>query len=602
MALARAYLGAKQLEDAAAIFEQCFDVSKSQWLAHYLSAVIHSKLGNHEQAARLFEVCFDLDPDRAEPLMRLAEVAIAADNLSVARKLLDVIVQMPSPAVSDYLEPSIYRYQARLLAAELALQSKDMESAASYLNPLLHTPHIPSQDQARITQLKNNLKFRPGVPPEDRTASKLSDASSTPKLTVGMATYDDFHGVYFSIMSILLHHAEDLSAVEILVIDNNPSSEHGLAVKHLCERARYTRYIAASEYTGTAVRERVFVEARGDFVLCMDCHVLLHLGALKQLLRYINDNPRSNDLLHGPLIYDNQEIYSTHMEPRWNSGFYGVWGTDERGQYADAKPFEIPLQGLGLFACRRTQWPSFNLRFRGFGGEEGYIHEKFRQRGGKVLCLPFLRWTHRFQRPGGTSYENRWEDRVRNYLLGWREMGMDSEAALDHFSDMISDESVAKLNAEVVWEQRSVFWGFDTIFGLASSDEVWQAGLPLLQRHGIHRVCRRVVDTATLAEKLTARDCLGLPNIVLLNLESLINTEFAELPELSKAIESCQQQPESLQGVYPNAERRTKLEAEWLVAILQPSSFAAAAAQLVELAASKKEGRLQAAPSLEARR
>lgn len=40
------------------------------------------------------------------------------------------------------------------------------------------------------------------------------------------------------------------------------------------------------------------------------------------------------------------------------------------------------MQGLGIFACRRDVWPGFNPRLRGFGGEEGYIHEKFRRAGG----------------------------------------------------------------------------------------------------------------------------------------------------------------------------------------------------------------------------
>jgi len=83
---------------------------------------------------------------------------------------------------------------------------------------------------------------------------------------------------------------------------------------------------------------------------------------------------------------------------------------DTGGVDADNIPFEITMQGLGLFACRRTAWQA-SIRVRGFGGEEGYIHEKIRRRGGRVLCLPFLRWMHRFERPMGTPYSNRWEDR-----------------------------------------------------------------------------------------------------------------------------------------------------------------------------------------------
>jgi hypothetical protein len=59
---------------------------------------------------------------------------------------------------------------------------------------------------------------------------------------------------------------------------------------------------------------------------------------------------------------------------------------------------------MGVFSCRKGAWPGFNPMFRGFGGEEGYIHEKFRQAGGRCLCLPWLRWTHRFGRPAGIGY------------------------------------------------------------------------------------------------------------------------------------------------------------------------------------------------------
>ncbi len=71
---------------------------------------------------------------------------------------------------------------------------------------------------------------------------------------------------------------------------------------------------------------------------------------------------------------------------------WGIWGTDPRGLDPEGEPFEIPMQGMGVFSCRQSAWQGFNPLFRGFGGEEGYIHEKFRQAGGRCLCLPWLRW------------------------------------------------------------------------------------------------------------------------------------------------------------------------------------------------------------------
>ena len=61
---------------------------------------------------------------------------------------------------------------------------------------------------------------------------------------------------------------------------------------------------------------------------------------------------------------------------------YGTWDNSGLADDPDAPPFEIPMQGMGLFACRRAAWPGFNQAFRGFGGEEWYIHEKFRRADG----------------------------------------------------------------------------------------------------------------------------------------------------------------------------------------------------------------------------
>ncbi len=51
---------------------------------------------------------------------------------------------------------------------------------------------------------------------------------------------------------------------------------------------------------------------------------------------------------------------------------YGIWGADPRAADPVAPPFEIGMQGLGAFACRRFAWNGLNPRLRGFGGEEGF--------------------------------------------------------------------------------------------------------------------------------------------------------------------------------------------------------------------------------------
>ena len=262
-----------------------------------------------------------------------------------------------------------------------------------------------------------------------------------PKLTIGMPTYDDYDGVYFSLQALRLYHPEILDSTEFLVTDNHPDGACAARLKALDSDITNFRYVPNGYCSGTAAgKGLIFEEAEGEFVLCMDCHVFVVPGALKRLIDYFEANKETSDLLQGPLLYDDLSSISTHFSPEWRGGMYGIWACDERGKEPGAAPFDIPMQGMGLFACRRAAWPGFNPKFRGFGGEEGYIHEKFRQRGGRTLCLPFLRWIHRFNRPNGVPYCNTWDDRIRNYVIGFRELGLGTKEIEEHFSTLLGPE------------------------------------------------------------------------------------------------------------------------------------------------------------------
>src|SRR5215472_7403730 len=288
--------------------------------------------------------------------------------------------------------------------------------------------------------------------------------TSANTLCIGIATYDDYDGVYFTAQSIRLYHPEVTSETEILVIDNHPDGPCASELKALEHRIDGYRYIPGDRTIGTSVRDIVFREANAAFVLCLDCHVLFVPGALRRLLDYLIANPETPDLLQGPLIYDDLQSYSSHMEPRWSYGMYGVWGTDERAADPNSPPFEIVMQGLGVFCCRRSAWPGFNPRLKGFGSEEGYIHEKFRRAGGRVLCLPFLRWLHRFGRPMGTRYENAWEDRIRNYLIVADELGHDGSDVIEHFRAHLGLEPANRIVASASEELHNPFQFFDAIY------------------------------------------------------------------------------------------------------------------------------------------
>jgi len=314
-------------------------------------------------------------------------------------------------------------------------------------------------------------------------------------LTVGMAVYRDFDGVYFTLQSLRMNNpAPALAATEFIVVDNDPDSEHGREIKKLCGKgvARGTagvRYVPMPEATGTTQpRQRIFDEAKGEAVLVMDSHVLLRHGALARLIEHYSHSKGKN-LYSGPMLHDDLFTAPTHFIPRWRGQMWGIWGTAWRHQvdpsmalaYTDEvpeggeaafflqpdleidsprdvsglsrsavqnlmglgyrptqpgdPPFAIPGMGLGMFTCRRSAWPGFNRHFREFGGEELYIHEKFRQQGGQAICLPWLQWGHRFGRVGGPKYPLSKYAKVRNYVLGFQEIGRNIAEVHHHFVD-----------------------------------------------------------------------------------------------------------------------------------------------------------------------
>ena len=246
----------------------------------------------------------------------------------------------------------------------------------------------------------------------------------------------------------------------------------------------------------------------------MDCHVLLCpvIKIIENLFTFMEYNKNTNDLYTGPLVYDNMRMVSTHFNDEWRSQMWGTWGNawqcvcesfnfsvinnenqckfvslvDQKhldkceycdrefpknlpfaqhenrlnsdgystlGQRPDSEPFEVFAQGLGLFFTRKNSWLGFNDHARGFGGEECYIHEKYRKAGRKTMCLPFLKWLHRFGRPDGVKYDLTLESKVRNYILEFKEIGLDMTPLKKHFTETFNlsidkwDSCVAEVNS-----------------------------------------------------------------------------------------------------------------------------------------------------------
>ncbi|MFC5720467.1 glycosyltransferase [Streptomyces gamaensis] len=307
-------------------------------------------------------------------------------------------------------------------------------------------------------------------------------------LTVGMATYDDYDGVYFTVMSLLLYHPEVRDRIGLVVVDNHPAGPDAWALKRLEERVPGLRYVPYDRRVGTAARDRIFREARSDWALCLDSHVQLLPGALAALLEFIDAHPDSDDLVQGPLVAEDLRTVRTHWEPGWDRGMYGQWGCDPRGADPAGPAFEIGMQGLGVFACRTKAWPGLNPAFSGHGGEEGYLQEKFRRAGRRVLCLPALRWTHRFNRSGKVPFPHSWDRRLRNYLIGWGELGLPVDEMTDHFAGLIGAEPVERAVRDRQAEQNNPFTSFDgiTCINLDERPDRWERTRARLAALGIH--------------------------------------------------------------------------------------------------------------------
>lgn len=273
------------------------------------------------------------------------------------------------------------------------------------------------------------------------------------KLTIGICTYDDYDGAFFTLQSLRIHHEEVMERVEFVIINNNPSSAQGKELKKYVNNIKQpVTYLEFTKYNSPFIKGKVFNIAETEYVLVLDSHVLLAPGSLKKLLDYYDSGADKGNLLQGPLLYDDLSHVSTHFDftsEKWSGYMWGAWATDKRGIDPASKPFEIPGNGMGLFSCRREAWLGFNEKMRGFGGEEGYIHEKFKLNGKKTICLPFLRWNHRFARPSGVPYRVDLKERFRNYMIAFDEVDKDVKQVINNFKDVISKEYIEEVKAEL---------------------------------------------------------------------------------------------------------------------------------------------------------
>ena len=267
-------------------------------------------------------------------------------------------------------------------------------------------------------------------------------------ITIGMASYGNPEQVWWTIQALRMY--QDVVGCEILVIDNQGNEDVKKAVKG-CK----ARYELMNEVNGTGpARNAIFDRANGDFVLVIDSHVLLWADAIKNLKVWLSENwEEAKNLIHGPLVLSGLQIAYTHYDDQWRSDMWGVWGKSKNESELGTEPIEIQMMGCGLFGCRKDSWLGFCRQAKGFDGVEGVIHEKYRRAGRRVICLPFLKWVHKFHDKGSkVPYPLLLDDKIRNFLLGFAEIDLDPAPIYEHFGR----ERVTKIASNIASKRLAV--------------------------------------------------------------------------------------------------------------------------------------------------
>lgn len=283
----------------------------------------------------------------------------------------------------------------------------------------------------------------------------LKTKKKTPILTIATAVINDFGGFSFTLINLVNQLGSRLDEVEFVVVDNSPDTGHGLDTKDLAKsKLPNCNYVSLEPRRGTfAAKEVGILAAQTEFVLFIDSHVLLQDGVIEKLLWFCNNVGSTNDLFHGPLMNERWNIHATHMNPMLSKLNFGRWGTyrnENKSPLDNCEYYEVPLHGMGLFFVRRDAWLGFNPALFGFGSEEGYIHEKYRLHGRKCWSIPFLKWWHLFRRNSiEMRYETNIENKYRNYLISWKEVGLPIELIEQAFKNRISVENKKIINDNV---------------------------------------------------------------------------------------------------------------------------------------------------------
>ncbi|MDH4041172.1 MAG: glycosyltransferase family 2 protein, partial [Gammaproteobacteria bacterium] len=341
LALADAYAAQGEWLHALQHYNTCTgleDRGVRKWYALYQAARMLEKLDFSPQLiTEAYFAAFDHYPEKIEPLVQIARHCRLAGQLTTALDIIQMAMEAESPDCNYYYEPETWAFGRGIEFLRICIALNDKDRALGIADELLAGGQLPTMAESLVWL----LRLQVSDPAQARTVLGLSDDAAsdektvpdpaddnppanipeaTPKgpprrLCIGMATFDDYDGVYFSVQALRMYHPEILDQIQILIIDNNPAGAAAEKLKELdCYIPNY-RYVPESKVVGTAIRDRIFQESNAEFVLVMDCHVFIVPGALARLLEYLDAHPDSPDLLQGPLLHDDLRTISTHFAP-----------------------------------------------------------------------------------------------------------------------------------------------------------------------------------------------------------------------------------------------------------------------------------------------
>lgn len=248
------------------------------------------------------------------------------------------------------------------------------------------------------------------------------------ELTIGLPCYGNKTEVWFTIQALRMY--QDLTNTEILVVDNKGDDNLKKSI-----RFPGVRYIKYNEVNGPGpAKNKIFEKAKGDFVICMDSHILLWPDSVRRLKHWVRTHwDDARNLIHGTMVMSRFSDSYTHYENKWRGGMWGIWPKSVHPSTLEMQDeaIEIEMGPTGLFGCRKDSWLGFAEGLKGYGGIEGIINKKYEKAGRKNLNLPFLMWVHYFG--SEHAYPLTTGDKVRNFLTSFKEIDLDPAPIYEHF-------------------------------------------------------------------------------------------------------------------------------------------------------------------------